>query len=128
MRGGIRGTGIEDALIETEVFGKLTLNSVLEGNHYVRYFHGMIMLSDMISSLAWETFWQWLALHGRNSNDDAMAGASEVQKTLCEKKRSHKKFDELVGQSAALQEQCVHFLKDCCEKSELCQYLQVFLQ
>ena len=37
----IRGSGIEDALIETEVFGKLTLNSVLEGNHYVRFFHGM---------------------------------------------------------------------------------------
>ena len=52
----IRGSGIEDALImliETEVFGKLTLNSVLEGNHYVRSLHGMIMPYDMISSLAW---------------------------------------------------------------------------
>ena len=60
-------SGIEDALImliDTEVFGKLTLNSVLEGNHYIRSFHGMIMLYDMISSLVWETFWQWLALHG----------------------------------------------------------------
>ena len=108
--------------------GKLTLNWVLEGNHYVRSFHGMIMLSDMINSLAWETFWQWLALHGRNINDDVMVCASEVQKTLCEKKLSHQKFDELVGQSAALQEQFLHFLKDSCEKSELCQYLQVFLQ
>ena len=85
------------------------------------------MLSDMINSLARETFWQWLALHGRNINDDVMVCASEVQKTLCEKKLSHQKFDELVGQSAALQEQFVHFLKDSCEKSELCQYLQVFL-
>ena len=74
----LRGSGIEDALIEPEVFGKLTLNSVLEGNHYVRSFHGMIMLSDMINSLAWETFWQWLALHGRNINDDVMVCASEV--------------------------------------------------
>lgn len=34
----LRGSGIEDGLIETEVFGKLTLNSVLEGTHYVRFF------------------------------------------------------------------------------------------
>ena len=81
----------------------------------------------MISSLAWETFWQWLALHGRSINDAVMACASEVQKTLCEKKISHQKFDKLVGQSAAPQEQFVHFLKDCCDKSEQCQYLQVFL-
>ena len=122
----IRGSGIEDALIETEVFGKLTLNSVLEGNHYVRSFHGMIMLSNMISSLAWEAFWQWLALHGRNINGDVMTYASEVHKALCEKTRSRQKFEELVGQSAALQEQFAPFHKNCCENSELCQCLQVF--
>ena len=48
----LKGSGIDDALIETQVFGKLTLNSVLEGSHYVRSFHGIMMVSDLLISLA----------------------------------------------------------------------------
>lgn len=53
-------SGIEDGLIETEVFGKLTLYSVLEGTHYVRLFQGISIVSDVITSLMWEGFWLWL--------------------------------------------------------------------
>ena len=53
-----RGSGIEDALIETGVFGKLTLKTILEGCHCVRSFRGIMMVSDLISSLACEFFWQ----------------------------------------------------------------------
>ena len=52
--GGISISDIEDALIETEVFGNLTLNSMLEGTHYVRSFQGLSVISDVITSLMWE--------------------------------------------------------------------------
>ena len=54
----LRGSGIEDAVIECEVFGKQTLNSVLEGSHYARSMKGILLISDMLSSLAWKSFWQ----------------------------------------------------------------------
>ena len=53
----LRGSGIEDALIEQDIFGKLTLKTVMEGTHYARSFTGMIMISDMINGLIWEAFW-----------------------------------------------------------------------
>ena len=116
----LKGSGIEDALIE------MALNSVLEGRHYVRSFHGIMMVSDLISSLAWEAFWQWLEQSGRKADDDMMICATEVQKSLCEKQRLVENFAELVDQSSDLQEQFEYFLHECCAKSEMCQYLQLF--
>ena len=72
-----QGSCFEDALIETDVFRKLTLNSALEGNHYVHSFHGIIMISDLISSLTWEAFWQLLAQIGIKVNDHVMACATD---------------------------------------------------
>ena len=56
-RDGRPESGIEDALIETGVFGKLTLKTVPEGSHYVRSFRGIMMVLDLISLLVWESFW-----------------------------------------------------------------------
>lgn len=122
----LQGSGIEDALIETDVFGKLTLNSVLEGSHYVRSFHGIIMISDLMSSLAWAAFWQSMEKSGNNSNADTLKCAGEVRTALCEKTRCIGKFAELVGMSSELQEQFNSFLRECCGKSEMCEYLEQF--
>lgn len=121
-----KGSGVDDALIETPVFGKLTLNSVLEGNHYVRSFHGIMMVFDLLNSLAWESFWEWLAQNNGSINENFMDLAIEVQRALCAKERPTEKFAELSDQSSSLQEKYECFLKECCAKSEVCQYFQVF--
>lgn len=48
----LRESGIADGFIETQVFGKLTLNSVLEGSHYTHSFNGIMVVSELLSSLA----------------------------------------------------------------------------
>ena len=93
-----------------EVFGKLDLNSALEGSHYVRSFHGIMMVSDSISSLSWEAFWYWLEQHGRKASDDLMKCAHEVQQALCAKQRSANKFSELIDHASELQEAFNDFL------------------
>jgi hypothetical protein len=50
----LRGSSVEDGLIETEVFGKLTLTSVLEGSHYV--FHYRVVsnhIGEDLDLLSW---------------------------------------------------------------------------
>ena len=56
----LRDAGIEHDLIETDVFGKLTLNVMMEDTRYVRYFLGLPMISEVITLLMWEGFWLWL--------------------------------------------------------------------
>ena len=60
-------------LIETEVFGKLILNYVLEGLHYVRSFQGILIVSDVITSLMWGGFWLWITQQEHEVDGDMMA-------------------------------------------------------
>ena len=91
----LRGSGIEDGLIETKIFGKLTLHSVMEGTHYVRSFQGILIVSDALNSLMWEGFWFWLRQHGRQLYDDVIARAKELKLPCARRAR--------IGQPQSLQ-------------------------
>lgn len=41
----ITGSGIDDALIEFDIFGIKILDADLKGKHYVRAFQGMLIVS-----------------------------------------------------------------------------------
>ena len=58
----ITGTGINDALIESNIIGSKTLNTVLSGGHYVRSLSGMLIVADVLDSLMCKAF--------LNSNQD----------------------------------------------------------
>jgi hypothetical protein len=126
----LRGSGIEDGLIETEIFGKMTLNSVLEGSHYVRSFLGMSIISDVISSLMWEAFWSWMREQGQEIDGDVMECALELKTALCNKSKSDSatKFGQLLKKSDYMHQKFQVFIKECQSKSELCQYWGVFQQ
>ena len=47
-------SGMDDALIESDIFGKKTLPTVLAGGHYVRSFQAMLIVSEVLDSLLWE--------------------------------------------------------------------------
>jgi hypothetical protein len=54
----LTGTGLDDGLIEAEVFGKKVLQSVLAGSHYVRAFKGMLIVSEVLNHMKWKAFWK----------------------------------------------------------------------
>ena len=126
----LTGSGIEDGLIETEVFGKLTLNSVLEGTHYVRSFQGICIVSDVITSLMWEAFWLWVTEHEVEISEDTMSCAKELMTALSDRSRSKsiEKFSELYKKCGDVYNIFKSFVKECESKSEVCQYWSVFLQ
>ena len=54
----IRGSGLDDALVETQVFGKKVIEQVLNGSHYIRSLRAILILVDSINRLKWDAFWE----------------------------------------------------------------------
>ena len=52
----LRGTGLDDALVEFGVFGSGVLESALNGSNFVWALTGMLIVEDVIRSLHWEIF------------------------------------------------------------------------
>ena len=50
----LRDSGVDDSLVECEIFGPGVLASVLNGGHYVRSFTGMLVIEDTIRLMQWE--------------------------------------------------------------------------
>ena len=122
----LRGSGIEDALIEQDIFGKLTLKTVMEGTHYARSFTGMIMISDMINGLIWEAFWSNREGNGYYLTEDLKASIKDVQQQLIDKQCCPEMFDKLCKDMSGIFAEFDVFVDECCAKSELCAYLMVF--
>ncbi|KAH3737370.1 hypothetical protein DPMN_043953 [Dreissena polymorpha] len=53
----LRGSGLNDALIEYWLFGSGEIEPVFNGSHYVRALTGMLMVEDLIHKLEWQAFW-----------------------------------------------------------------------
>ena len=54
----IRGSGLDDALVVTQVFGKKVIEQVLSGTHYIRSLRAILILVDSINRLKWDAFWE----------------------------------------------------------------------
>ena len=54
----IRGSGLEESLRQTRVFGAKIVDSVLDGAHYVRSLKGLLILANAVEKLKWSTFTQ----------------------------------------------------------------------
>ena len=119
----LTGSGVDDALIEAGVFGKKVLVSVLSGSHYVKSLHGMSVVSEVLSSLAWEAFWK------SKEYDPALIQHLKNLRTLLQSKNRSKcvaEFETTLTLIAELKIQFEAFLQECQAKSEVCQYLSVF--
>ena len=54
----LHGRGVEDALVETGVFGVKAVESMMNGSHYIRSLGRIIILADALNTLKWEAFWK----------------------------------------------------------------------
>lgn len=123
----ITGSGIDDALIECDIFGIKTLDSVLKGKHYVRAFHGMLIVSEVIESLIWKAFWKCTE---RNDYGELLSGVTNLAEALKAKNsaESSQHFQDVMEQGTVLHQSYLEFKKSASARSELCQYLCNFLE
>ena len=120
------GTGLDDGLIEAEVFWKKVVQSVLAGSHYVRAMKGMLIISEVLSRLKWEAFWKSNIV---DTNADLTQSIIDFKTSVSSKnlrQNSDEKFHLLLSESDALRLKFEAFVFECEEKSEVCQYLGLF--
>ena len=44
----LKGSGFNDALVESQVFSLKTVEAVMAGTHYVRSLHGLLIIQETI--------------------------------------------------------------------------------
>ncbi|KAL8619946.1 hypothetical protein ACOMHN_015228 [Nucella lapillus] len=120
----LRGSGLDDALVECGVFGRGVIESALNGTHYVRALTGMLIVEDLIRSLQWQMFWQ----HKDQTAYPELEQVQALQTSLAANTRCPDEFETLTGQVEKLHQDFVEFEKECEAKSELCQFFGVWLR
>ena len=120
----ITGCGMNDALIETNTFGKKTVLQALTGKHYVRALHAMLLIKEVIEKLQWAAFFE------KEGNDSMPQSFGRLQDALSQRKRSNcaSIFAETKAESSAIHSKFKRFVQECTEKSELCRYFQNFVE
>ena len=124
----LRGSGIEDSLIEPGIFGPIVLESVLGGKHYYRSFAGLSIVEDAILQLRAEAFWD---------TNDASQFTGEIimlanlQESLISWDAAESKMllNDIVHNKTLekLMDCMVKFADRCSRESEMCRYLQNYL-
>ena len=120
----LRGTGIDDAMIECEIFGPVVIESALNGSHYVRALTGVLIVEDFIMKMVWKAFWNVKSKEAY----PVLNKINTIQEKLHRKERCPKLFDELLSEVDKLHDDFKEFMREAEEKSELCKYLGVWLK
>ena len=91
----IKGTGLEDCLVETGVFGVKVMESCLAGTHYVRSMRGIQIVSNAIEVSKWNEVWK---IHDKRQFEWKITIVQELgeafkkkDKTMCQELYEHLK-------------------------------------
>ena len=75
--------GVEDTLIELNIFGLKTVETVLTGSHYYRSLNGLMIVAEEIKRLKCEAFWK---THSMSDFNGSLAILNKVSELLSDKK------------------------------------------
>ena len=119
----LSGSGMDDALIESDIFGKKTLPTVLAGGHYVRSFQAMLIVSEVLDSLLWEAFWL-----SHDKPPPIIESVTELRDIVGQKYRTdcNRKFEEVEESAVVLYQQFEELANGCEEKSEVLVFYRNF--
>ena len=123
----LRGRGVEDALVETGVFGLKAVESIMNGSHYIRSLRGIIILADSLNTLKWEAFWK---INNRADFGDILSVTDPLKIAFKDKNSSRAKeyYDQSLPYTTDLKERFENFSSSCKNMSEICQYWEGFLE
>ena len=85
----LRGSGVEDTLVETGVFVLKAVEFMMIGSHYVRSLRGILILADALNTLKWEAVWK---TNDRADFGDILSVADPLKVAFKEKDSSRKRL------------------------------------
>ena len=122
----IKGSGLEDSLVETNVFGVKVLESVLNGSSYAMCSKGFQILGDVIEQTKWKAFWK---IHKDGQVADVTDALNSFSKALISKDKydSQEAFNQCISKIKPLTRKFQEFSVKCQENSAMCRYWDGFL-
>ena len=123
----IKGSGLDDVLIETGGFGAKVLEAVLGKTRYVRSFREMLILSSAIFSLKWSPFSEIIKDDQFNEINEKV---KELSSNLIQKNnfQGYAKYEECEREIDLLKSKYDMFVKDRASSSEFCKYWDLILK
>ena len=121
----IQGSGLEDAFVETQVFGKKVIEQVLNGTDYIRSLRAILLLVDSKNRLKWDAFWEY-------NNKEKCKETLPLLETFnyeVTKNPPRSYFDTFMAYKVQLTELENNFtsFSNESEKSQMCKYLNNIL-
>ena len=118
---------MEDALVETGVFGLKAVESMMNESHYIRSLRSIIIIADALNTLKWEAFWK---TNDRAYFSDILSVADPLKIAFKDKDslRTREYYDQLLPYITDLKERFENFSSSCKNMSEMCQYWERFLE
>ena len=117
----VRGSGLEDSLLETSIFGVKIVEQFLNGTHYVRSLRGIVILAEAIETIKWRAFWQVNKKEQFASIIDSLTGLMEGLSNKDEK-ISKEKYLHCAGGITELFYSFNDFIENCNKTSDMCRY------
>ena len=112
--------GLEDALKQTKVFTVATVESILNGKHYVRSLKGLLIVVGAIEKMKWKAFFKY------NEVSKYKVLQTFVQFQAALKAKNHKQskaYYELCSNDIVqIKDDFKTFSNGCASKSEICKY------
>ena len=107
----IKGTGLEDALVEIGVFGFKVMESILAATNYVQSLTGILILSDAIELVKWNAFWK---IHDANDFKNSVKAIKKFARSSDKKDQQSciKLHKQLKKETKALMQQFNEFSKN----------------
>ena len=88
----LRGSGLDDLLIECGTFGQGVMETVLNGKHYYRSLAGLLIIEDLIVSIQWKAFF----LTHDQQDYACVPRLQKLAEALAENKEQTKEFNEAI--------------------------------
>ena len=88
----LRGSGLDDLLIECGTFGQGVMETVLNGKHYYRSLAGLLIIEDLIVSIQWKAFF----LTHDQQDYACVPRLQKLAKALAENKKQTQEFNEAI--------------------------------
>ena len=119
----VKGSGLDDTLVETKVFGVKVVEQVISGGHYERSLRAYLILEDVIEIMKWKVFSNKYSGSEALSNLKGFAGVF-VSKDL---EQINEMYENSLPSVALIKSEFDAFVLDCLQRSELCRFFEELL-
>ena len=123
----VRGSGLDDGLIETEIFGEKSIETVFGATNYVRSFRGLLIVESAMNRI------KWIAFNDESNENNNFESAKEqlnlLQEALASKTPDACKsnFEKCLNKISDLMKTFNEYVKNRKAISQLCAYFEQIL-